>query len=340
MDDDDIKEILKEIQWKGPPFSVTIQNNEDNGKYVYTDTQKKFILKIENMEHADETEDNERRVLETLLNNPKDNLPKPLKLHTSEDDMNIAIMVNSGVSLNGTTFEDYTNKKPSANDFFMATKSLINSVQNLHSLGFIHRDITPGNVVYNKNTNEWTLIDFDFTVPFSYKRMGSEVIVNEKYDYVIHPWITLDEEQYMNFDVDRLKKYMDGIDIKWYMLIDYYAIIKVILHTFNLLLSNNESYPHVLKDKKVMECIIRANFSNKNSTIKQIIATMYSIIGSFEKGSDLPNATIGWDKLLTLTKITAKRNKKRIRNDSHKIKGSGVGKLKKVKRGVKTFSLI
>lgn len=336
--DDIIDEIIKEIQWKGPPFSITIQENDEDGKYVYTDAQRKFILKLEDMNKNDEGSENEKEVLETLMKHPKDNLPRPLKFYTTGDHVNVSIMVNSGVSLDGKPFEQYFKKLPTHKDFVMAVKSLVNGVQNLHGLGYVHRDITPANVVYNIKTNQWTLIDFDFTVPFDFPRMGSEVIVNSKYDYVVHPWFKLDDDDYMYFDVDRLKKYVEGLDIKWYMLIDYYAMTKVILYNFGLLLSHNKTYAHVLDDDMVLKNIIRANFTSSSTLMLKMIKTLYSIVGSFEEGSGLPNATIGWDKLLKLGGIITKQ-KKRLRNDSHKIKGE-VGKVRRVKRGVKTYGLV
>jgi serine/threonine protein kinase len=304
---------------------------------VYSDAQRKFILKLEDMTKNDEGSENEKIVLETLLNEPKDNLPRPLKFYRTDDNVNISVMVNNGVSLDGKTFKQFFKESPSSNDFLMAVKSLVNAVQNLHSMGFIHRDITPGNVVYNRKTNQWTLIDFDFTVPFTYSAMGSEVIVNPKYDYIIHPWFKLNEDDYMYFDVDRLKEYMHGTDVKWYMLIDYYAVSKVLLYTFGLLLSNNDTYPHVLKDERVMNCIIDANFTNSSAMLKKLLKILYEIVGSFNDHSNLPNATHSWDTLLILTGI--KKNKKRLRNDSHTIKGS-VGKLRRTNRGVRTYSLV
>lgn len=335
--DDIIDEIMDEINWKGPPFSITIQENDEDGKYVYTDAQRKFILKLEDMDKNDEGSENEKVVLETLMKDPKDNLPRPLKFYTTDDNVNVSVMVNSGVSLDGKPFEQYFKKLPTSKDFVMAVKSLVNGVQNLHGLGFVHRDITPANVVCNIKTNQWTLIDFDFTVPFDFPRMGSEVVVNPKYDYVVHPWFKLDNDYHMYFDVDRLKKYVEGLDIKWYMLIDYYAITKVILYNFGLLLSNNKTYEYILDDVLALKSIIRANFTSTNPLMLKMIKVLYSIVGSFEEGSDLPNAMIGWYKLLKLSDI--KKPKKRLHNDSHKIKGE-VGKIRRVTRGVKTYGLV
>lgn len=333
-----MNDILKNIQWKGPPFSVTIQKNENDGKYVYTDAQSKFILKLEDMTKNDEGSENEKTVLDMLLKSPKDNLPRPLNF-ARVGDMNVSIMVNNGVSLDGKIFQDYFKMQPSSSNFIAATKSLVNAVRNLHEMGFIHRDITPGNVVYNTKIDSWTLIDFDFAVPFDYDKMGSEVIVNPKYDYIVHPWFKLDEDDYMYFDVDRLKRYMGKKDVMWYMLIDYYAVSKVLLYNFGLLLSEDNTYYYVTKDDNALDLMLMARFGERNKKLKEYVSVIMKLVASFSETAkkDLPHATESWNELLKL--VGLKKTKKRLRNDADDII-SNRGKLRRTRGGVKTFDLI
>lgn len=332
-----MQKIIQTLEWKGPPFSVVLQKNDRDMKYVYTDTQRKFILKLEDMNRNNEGSENESKVLESLLHNPKNNLPRPLKYYKTDENINVSVMVNSGVSLDGKTFSNFFNETPTGNDFIMAVKSLVGAVYNLHDIGFIHRDITPGNVVYNRSTNQWTLIDFDFAVPFDYPQMHSEVIVNPKYDYIVHPWFKLDKDDYMFFDVPRLKKYMEGTHVMWYMLIDYYAVAKVLLFTFGLLMSRDDTYYHILNDENALDNSLKANFKDVNPMMKDYVFILYQIVGSFAHAKKLPNAVESWAKLLR--KTGHRKTTKRFMNDSSSIKGD-VGRLKRVKGDVRTFSLV
>lgn len=334
-----MENIIKRVQWKGPPFTIIIQKNDRDGKYVLTDAQQKFILKLEDMDKNDEGTENEKKVLDLLLNEPKDNLPRPLKF-TKIDNTNVSIMVNNGVSLDGKTFMEYFDEMPTANDFIMAAKSLVNAVNNFHGMGFVHRDITPGNVVYNRKTNTWTLIDFDFAVPFDYEQMGSEVIVNPKYDYIIHPWFTLDKDDYMIFEVDKLKRYIGDREIPWYMLIDYYATAKVLLYNFGLLLSSDETYYYIMNDTIAFDLILQARFKNVNKKLKDLIKLLMSIVASFTESIArvrLQNAVELWESLLVM--IGIKKSKKRTRNDTGEIKGR-VGKLRRTRGSARTYELI
>lgn len=333
-----MESVIRLLNWKGPPFNVVIQKNDNDGKYVYTDMERKYILKLEDMNKNSEGSENEKKVLEMLLHNPMENLPKPLKFVKTSKNINISVMINSGVSLDGKVFKQYFKKIPTPSDFLGATKSLVMAVHNLHSMGYIHRDITPGNVVCKGN--KWTLIDFDFTVPFDYENMGNEVIINRKYDYIVHSWFLLDGDDNMIFDVERLKKYMHGTHVHWYMLIDYYAVTKVLLYNFNLLLSNDETLSHVAKDKNALISIINGNLTAANSNVVKVLVILYEIIGSFTPGSTLPNATVNWDSLLKLLGITSSRTSKRTMNDSSNIHGTIGKKSKTNKNGVSTYTLI
>jgi serine/threonine protein kinase len=336
-----MEKILKQISWKGPLFYVVIQKNNKDGKYVYTDVNNIYILKLEDMNKNNDGSDNEKKVLQMLLTNPLDNLPRPIKFSKTVENINVSVMENSGISLDGKTFYNKFKTIPTTLQFLSAVKSLVNGVHNLHSMGFIHRDITPGNLVFDVKKNNWTLIDFDFTVPFDYPEMGSEVIVNKKYDYIIHPWFKLRQENdEMYFDVPRLQNYMKGTNIHWYMLIDYYATAKVLLYTFNLILSNDITCVHLVNDSAGLTSILKGNLVSSNPIAKKILSILYSIVGSFEDGNNLPIATDSWNLLLTLVGIKTNR-KKRSRNEVENIVGN-LGKISKIKNstGTHTYTLI
>jgi serine/threonine protein kinase len=330
-----MKDIIKKIRWKGPPFSVTIQNNEKDGKYVFTDAQKKYILKLEDMDLNDEGSENEKKVLSELLRKPKENLPRPLQFDKI-DNINVSIMVNSGISLDGKTFKNFFKELPTANDFVSAVDSLVTAVENLHGMGYIHRDITPGNVVYHRRTNKWTLIDFDFTVPFDYPEMGSEVIVNPNYDYVVHPWFKLDQNDYMYFDVPKLKEYIGSYQTPWYMFVDYYATAKVLLYTFGLLLDNDDTYEAIIKDETAFDLIVNGQFKNTSKKLKSLVKLLMSLVAGFSNRQVDMHATKVWVKLVG---HKASSRSKRMRNDTGDIKGN-VGRLKRSRKSAKTFELI
>lgn len=335
-----MEKILKQLKWDGPDFSVVIQKNDKDGKYVFTDVHQTYILKLEDMNKNEEGSENEKKVLGLLLNHPLANLPVPLKFITTPNNVNVSLMFNSGISLDGKSFKDKFNKLPTSKQFLSCTRTILTGVHNLHSMGYVHRDITQGNVVYNQQNEQWTLIDFDFAVPFDYDAMGSEVIINKKYEWIVHPWFKLDKDDNMFFDVPRLKRYMKKTDINWYMLIDYYATAKVILYTFDLILSYDSTVLSVIKDDNAILGLLKGNIESVSPIVKKVLKLLYSIIGSFEEGSDLPNAVDSWHDLQALAFNNPQINK-RARNDTQNITGT-VGKVTKRNKatGVMTYALI
>ena len=122
----------------------------------YQDYEKKNIVfsKLSNFfkeKKTLEVEEKKQTIAECLIEKfDKDS--KHMKLHE-------IIYDYGGIALDDIVINDY--------DFIKALIILCKSLQTLHQLGFVHRDIKPGNILYNNDNNKLSLIDFGVCIPYN-----------------------------------------------------------------------------------------------------------------------------------------------------------------------------
>lgn len=170
--------------------SYLLLSNIDN----FHDYEKKNIVlsKLRNFFKENEknlkTHDEKKETISECLIEKFNKDLKHVKLHEIVYDF-------GGVELDKIEINDY--------DFIKALIIMCKSLQTLHELGFVHRDIKPQNILYNNDNNKLSLIDFGLCIPFN------EVYTNvEKWwvesAYFISPpeYNIIDKEnKYKNLDI-------------------------------------------------------------------------------------------------------------------------------------------
>jgi hypothetical protein len=82
----------------------------------------------------------------------------------SENEMNLTLEnIITGYETN-----DYCKQKPGQSEFLFSTKILVDlfgALMVLHSAGYVHGDVSPGNVGYNESKGIWQLFDFNNSRP-------------------------------------------------------------------------------------------------------------------------------------------------------------------------------
>ena len=125
-----------------------IDNYQNNEKRQLISNKLSNFFKEKNFQSYD---DRKNTITECLIDK-FDNDSKHLKLHE-------IIYDYGGTEVGDIEINDY--------DFIKALIKMCKSLQTLHQLGFVHRDIKAGNILYNNDNNKLSLIDFGVCVPFN-----------------------------------------------------------------------------------------------------------------------------------------------------------------------------
>tara|TARA_Y100000389_G_scaffold15025_1_gene13288 strand:+ start:5133 stop:6431 length:1299 start_codon:yes stop_codon:yes gene_type:complete len=158
----------------------------------YQDYEKKNIVfsKLSNFfkeKKTLEVEEKKQTIAECLIEKfDKDS--KHMKLHE-------IIYDYGGIALDDIVINDY--------DFIKALIILCKSLQTLHQLGFVHRDIKPGNILYNNDNNKLSLIDFGVCIPYNEVYSTKEQWWVESEYFISPPEYNLidKENRYKNLDI-------------------------------------------------------------------------------------------------------------------------------------------
>lgn len=158
----------------------------------YKDYEKKNIVfsKLTNFfkeKKTLEAEEKKQTIAECLIEKfDKDS--KHMKIHE-------IIYDYGGIELGDIEINDY--------DFIKALIIMCKSLQTLHQLGFVHRDIKPGNILYNNDNNKLSLIDFGVCIPFNEVYSSKEQWWLESEYFISPPEYNLIDKKnrYKNLDI-------------------------------------------------------------------------------------------------------------------------------------------
>lgn len=109
---------------------------------------KNFFKEKKNLE----THDEKKETISECLIEKFDSDITNIKIHE-------IIYDYGGIQLDNIEINDY--------DFIKALIIMCKSLQTLHQLGFVHRDIKPQNILYNNDNYKLSLIDFGVCIPFN-----------------------------------------------------------------------------------------------------------------------------------------------------------------------------
>ena len=112
-----------------------------------------------------------------------------------------------GIQLDNIEINDY--------DFIKALIIMCKSLQTLHQLGFVHRDIKPQNILYNNDNYKLSLIDFGVCIPFN------EVYTNKEKWWVYSEYF-ISPPEYNIIEKDNKYKNLDIIYNTFYKNDDFY----------------------------------------------------------------------------------------------------------------------
>ena len=117
------------------------------------------------------------------------------------------IYENGGTQLDEIQINDH--------DFIKAFIMLCKSLQTLHELQFIHRDIKPMNILYNHDNNKLSLIDFGMCIP-------SKEVYDIKEKWWIDSAYFISPPEYCLIDKDNKYKNLDIIYNHFYKDDEFY----------------------------------------------------------------------------------------------------------------------
>lgn len=89
----------------------------------------------------------------------------------------------------GITLLDYIKEhKISIKEFLYIAQQIVLALSDIHNAGIIHKDINPGNIIYNNTTRKVSIIDFGLSTEFLYeKSLNNEPNISEGTLYYISP---------------------------------------------------------------------------------------------------------------------------------------------------------
>lgn len=296
----DLQSELDNLDTRGLKRSYKFATNTSfdikNSKYTFVDELGdvliKFVKRHNNFNEAKVLLDLQQR---SESGKPLANLPKTRML-VEMDKYQISVVNYDGISpaaARGGLFENIVGRKPSPQDFINCVSDLFIGVQGLHSMGYVHRDLNPANVVYNEKNTTWTITDFDFAVnindPTEVKKLNKEFVVNFNFKHTILPVVTTRGPDRVVLNKEALVDYFHGsLPKNWTFIVDYYAIVATILHVFNMLPATFEGMINVTKDERLLDQIIRSGLGRENKPeglwlTKQIVREMFYIMTPFGK---------------------------------------------------------
>ena len=167
-----------------------------------------------------------------------DGIPKPYRLHEGKSH-NYLIMQLLGKSLDKLFID--MNKKFSIKTICMIAYQVIQRVEYMHSKGYIHRDIKPGNILIGKNLESKKLYIIDFGLSKKYvEKNGKHIIYKEGKGLTGTPrYVSLNT----HYGIEQSRR--DDIEVVAYILI-YFAKGKL---PWQGIKSKNKKEKH----KKIME---------------------------------------------------------------------------------------
>lgn len=202
--------------------NIDIYHDNEKKKKVF-DKLKNFFKEKKNLETQ-----NEKTISECLIEK-FDRDTKHIKIHE-------IIYDYGGVELDNIEINDY--------DFIKAFIIMCKSLQTLHQLGFVHRDIKPQNILYNNDNNKLSLIDFGLCIP------SNEVYTNKEKWWVESEYF-ISPPEYNIIDKENKYKNLDIIYNTFYRRDDFYIKKKkeydIFLNKYNNI-NNIEDIPEKIKE--------------------------------------------------------------------------------------------
>ncbi len=132
-----------------------------------TNSGKFVVLKTINEGFADDRGasilENEYNILTKISS---DFVPRAVEYSVFGDGHCLALEYIEGVSL----LEYLKDHRISEREFLHIAPGIVRAISDVHDSGFIHKDISPGNIIYNNSTRKATLIDFGSATEFSRER--------------------------------------------------------------------------------------------------------------------------------------------------------------------------
>lgn len=124
---------------------------------------------------------NEYRILSKIKS---DHVPKAIEYSLLGEGQYLAVEYVEGISLR----EYLERRRISAKEFLHIADQIVRALSDVHDAGVIHKDINPGNIIYNNATRKATIIDFGSATEFSRERSQSmEAAVPEGSLWYISP---------------------------------------------------------------------------------------------------------------------------------------------------------
>jgi serine/threonine protein kinase len=175
-----------------------------------------------------ETHDEKKETIAKCLIGKFDSDTTNIKIHE-------IIYDYGGIQLDNIEINDY--------NFIKALIIMCKSLQTLHQLGFVHRDIKPQNILYNNDNYKLSLIDFGLCIPFN------EVYTNKEKWWVYSEYF-ISPPEYNIIEKDNKYKNLDIIYNTFYKNDDFYIKKKkeydVFLNKYNNI-NNIEDIPEEIK---------------------------------------------------------------------------------------------
>lgn len=249
--------------------------NRGDYKFVFKEKTGKYILKFQG------DSENEYKIFEMIFenfnkglitydnenNDNKNNtalVPVPYFMTVDNSyNYSLILMSNNGVNMRHG-FEKSIGKKPKVNDVLRCIRDLVRGVRFLHEkLGIFHTDLTPVNVVYNKEKQRWSIIDFDFSTTWG---PMLEYVYNDAFPNSYHPYIDPDGRIYLDKFKEKFSRFSETVMQNSF---DYYSICFTIMAIINM-----DIKPRVLAslidEPLILDAMIKSNIRIHDSHVNSL----------------------------------------------------------------------